>query len=131
MKVRNLFTKHQRQYLSELCNGVTVYELRKKLRDLRDEMQPLLSTWRDNWEDELKLNAVEQEVRVVGIAYKCRGKVRDEKTVNRILEKIMKHDVCDWLEGELNMAECAEREKLRAGATLHDRSGAATKELGR
>ena len=80
------------------------FDARKRMRELNDEMQPLLATWEENPEDEKKLDALEHEAQVVGVALRCEGKVMDRKMVKEILNDIIGTGTSSWLEEELASA---------------------------
>jgi len=77
------------------------FDARKRLRELYDQMQPLLETWQENKEDEKKLNDIEQEVRAVGVVIRSEGKVRNREMVSDILDEIASDGVSNWLENEV------------------------------
>jgi len=87
--------------VSELGDG---FNAKKRLSELRDQMQPLLETWTEHNEDGKKLDAVEHEVRAVGVALRCKGITPDLNTVENIVDEIANCGLQDWLDAELATA---------------------------
>jgi hypothetical protein len=79
-----------------------------RLRELYDEMVPLLGTWESNAADGIRLDEIEREAQAVGVAMHVKGKTWDRRTVKNLLDEFNGIGVSHWLESEVLSAEVHE-----------------------
>ncbi len=76
-----------------------------RLRELYDEMVPLLATWESCAADGIRLDEIEREAQAVGVAMRVKGKTWDRRTVKNLLDGFNGVGVSNWLESEVLSGE--------------------------
>lgn len=72
-----------------------------RLRELYDEMVPLLATWESDASAGIRLDEIEREAQAVGVAMRVKGKTWDRKTVKSLTDEMACNGVSHWLESEV------------------------------